>query len=124
MLPLQGQGQTFEAASRRPRTRTVDPRPIKTGRFETGSRANLRVCRGMSEPRIARVARGWPRRLTHRCHILESVNDSFRFKNSSAKAVKPAKEKPHQLGDNLTQTHHHAGSLLDGSPGAMGFQRI
>jgi len=36
-------------------------------------------------------------RLTHRCHILEAGNDSFRFKNSSAKAAKPAKEKPRNL---------------------------
>ncbi len=38
-------------------------------------------------------------RLTHRCHMLETGNDSFRFKNSSAKAAKPTEEKPRNLAN-------------------------
>jgi hypothetical protein len=47
----------------------------------------------------ARMTTACPARLVHRCHILETGNDSFRFKASSAaaSAVRKKTETPHIL---------------------------
>lgn len=95
--------------------------------FQGSARAHQ--CHNHHQPELQRVGQRLRRRKDdHRlarpaypyCHILETGNDSFRFKNSSAHEPKTTKEKSRSLTTAPDpETYLRGGSVLDANAGSL-----
>lgn len=130
MLPASqnSASRRWQAIGRRARPGRSRPAP-RSGAYERTSAAittTPRFSKWATVLSYAKMTTASLDRHTHHCHILETGNESCRFKISSAKLPKPTKEKPRNLTAAWPEGHHQPGSLRSGNRRSLvaGISRI